>query len=122
MLPLSSAARFRGVYRDVLAHRLQLFGERGERAEARSLAEGSAGLLQCVELFLDDLPGRVLVRQQEDGRAGDVEGRAGGLAGWDGPTGKAVSTGPRSRMTQFIRCLAVRARALSSAAVSPWWM
>jgi hypothetical protein len=31
---------------DVLAHRLQLFAERGERAEARLLAEGGAGLLQ----------------------------------------------------------------------------
>ena len=42
--------------------------------------------------------------------------------GFAGPTGKAVSTGPRSRITWFIRCLAVRARVLTSAAVSPWWM
>src|SRR4029077_15946544 len=56
-----SAGRFRGVWRDVLAQPMQLFGERGERAEARSLAEGSAGLLQRIEPFVDDLPGRVLV-------------------------------------------------------------
>src|SRR6202041_275397 len=80
VLPLPSAGRLSGVGRDVLAHRLQLFGERGERAEARLLAEGSAGLLQRVEPFVDDLPGRVLVGQQEAGGAGDVEGRAGGLA------------------------------------------
>src|SRR6185312_9035218 len=80
VLSLSSAGRFGGVGRDVLAHRLQLFGERGERAEACLLVEGSAGLLQRVEPFVDDLPGCVLVGQQEYGGAGDVEGRAGGLA------------------------------------------
>src|SRR5690242_511250 len=80
VLPLPPTGRFGGVGRDVLAHRLQLFGERGERAEARLLAEGSAGLLQRVEPFGDDLPGRVLVRQHEDGGTGDVEGRARGLA------------------------------------------
>ena len=41
---------------------------------------------------------------------------------WAGPTGKAVSTGPASRITQFIRCFAVRARVSNSPAVSPWWM
>ena len=59
---------------------MQLVGQRGERAEARSLAEGGAGPLQRVEPFVDDLPGRVLVRQQEGGGAGDVEGGAGGPA------------------------------------------
>src|SRR6516225_12117933 len=54
---------------DVLAHRVQLVGQWGERAEARVLAEGSAGLLQRIEPFFDDLPGRVLVRQHEDGGA-----------------------------------------------------
>ena len=50
---------------DVLAHRVQLAGEWGERTEASLLAERSAGLLQRIEPFFDDLPGRVLV-----GRAG----------------------------------------------------
>jgi len=59
---LPSAACVEPVSADVLAHRLQLAGERGERAEARLLAERSAGLPQRIEPFLDDLPGRVLVR------------------------------------------------------------
>jgi len=55
---------------DVLAHRLQLVGERGERSEAGLLAERGAGLPQRIEPFFDDLPGRVLVRQHEDGGTG----------------------------------------------------
>ena len=39
--------------------------------------------------------------------------------GWDGPTGKAVSTGPSSRLTQFIRCFAVRARVSNSVLGDP---
>ncbi len=77
---LPSAACVEPVSADVLVHRLRLAGERGERAEARLLAEGSAGLLQRIEPFLDDLSGRVPVRQQEDRGTGDVESRAGGAA------------------------------------------
>ena len=44
--PLPSAACVGAECADVLAHRLQLSGELGERAEAHLLAEGGAGLLQ----------------------------------------------------------------------------
>ena len=108
---------------DVLAHRLQRVGEWSECAEARLLAEGCAGLLECIESFFDDLPGGVLVWQYEDGGAGDLEGGGPAVApGWDGPTGSAVSTGPNLRSTQFMRCLAVRASVSNPVAVSPWWM
>lgn len=39
------------------------------------LAEGRASIPQRVEPLLDGLPGGVLVRQKEIGRAGDVERR-----------------------------------------------
>src|SRR5260370_39772091 len=53
------------------AHRLQLFGERGERAGARLLAEGGAGLLQRAAtgrarhtLVIERPPRRTTVRAQ----------------------------------------------------------
>jgi hypothetical protein len=75
---------------------------RASRASAqrpRLLAEGSAGLLQRIEPFLDDPPDRVLVRQQEDGATGNVESRAGravraGRAHWQGGQHR-----PSSRIT-----------------------
>jgi hypothetical protein len=64
------------------------------------LADGSAGLLQRIDPFLDDPPGRVLVRQHEDGGTGDVEGGVGGAAWARRADRQSGQHRPRSRITQ----------------------
>jgi len=57
----SSWRCFRDVCPNVLTHRVQLAGKRGDCAEARLLAQRNAGPFRLIEPFLDDLPGRVLI-------------------------------------------------------------
>ena len=73
-----NAARIRAgalvrVLADISGHRAQLGREVAERAEARLLREGGAGLRQGIEAFADDLPCGLAVGQHEVGGPDDLK-------------------------------------------------
>ena len=94
---------------DVARHGAQVICEFAQCGQTGLLGEGGTGLGQNTEAFADDLPGGLTVGQYEVVRPGR-----------DGPIGSVVRTGQSRRITQFIKCFAVRASVSSSAGVSPW--
>ena len=94
---------------DVARHGAQVICKFAQRGQTGLLGEGGTGLGQNTEAFADDLPGGLTVGQYEVVRPGR-----------DGPIGSVVRTGQSRRITQFIKCFAVRASVSSSAGVSPW--
>ena len=97
-------------------------GTPAEDGERRLPGERSAGIGENVEALFENPPGGVAMGKNEIRRADDFQGRTSSATGCaNGPIGRFVSSDATTRRTQFIKCLAVRAKVSSSAGVSSKW-